>query len=185
MWNEVNSSLVCISCGTCLQTFRADWVIAADSVSSCTVKQAVKGHDWHKVLQFAPQHATHPPLPGLFVFQRHTRAHTPSAVVIQGLHAREAHSLLSPFAFPYSSLFHSLAVFYLEGKSQAFQNFCLYYPLRHMHTLILCVCVFLFNIFFFIICNDCFYINYYCIYIYLFYELDSLAEKEAIKTCQM
>lgn len=82
-------------------------------------------------------------LPGPFVFQtqihthKHTHnplhhpTHTPSAVVIHRLHARAAHGLHSYFAFAYSSLFHSLAVFYVKEESQAIQNFCLYYHFQY------------------------------------------------------
>lgn len=102
------------------------WVMAAGSLSSFSVRRAVKGYDWHEVLSLVPRHTSYPLLPGPFVLlNTHTHTETPSAVVIHKLHAGAAHSLLSYFAFSYSSLFHSVAVFYLEGKSQAIQNFCL------------------------------------------------------------
>ncbi len=110
----------------------------SETGSSRSNRQAVKGCDWQEVLWLAPLHATHLPLPGPFVFQTHTHTHTPSAVVIHRLRAGAAHSLLSYFAFSYSFLLRSLAVFYLEGESQAIQNFCLYLPPHphptHTHT---------------------------------------------------
>ena len=51
------------------------WVTATDTLSSCSVRQAVKGHAWQEVLWLAPRHAPHPPLPGPFVFQTHTHTH--------------------------------------------------------------------------------------------------------------
>lgn len=51
------------------------WVMAAGSLSSFSVRRAVKGYDWHEVLSLVPRHTSYPLLPGPFVLLN-THTHT-------------------------------------------------------------------------------------------------------------
>lgn len=52
------------------------WVMAAGSLSSFSVRRAVKGYDWHEVLSLVPRHTSYPLLPGPFVLlNTHTHRH--------------------------------------------------------------------------------------------------------------